>query len=175
MKKSIAILVVSFVLFSCSSVHVYQDFDTRSNFNNYKTYAFYKNGIDKVEISDLDKRRILFAIEENMTAKGFTKSSTPDILVSFFTKEKERVNVYNNNNWGIGFGWVWGWGWGMNQPMVSTNTEGTLFIDFIDANKKELIWQGEGIGNLPKGAAKKEEVINKFVSKILMQFPPENK
>lgn len=171
MKKCIALFVVSLMLLSCSSVRVYQDFDTKSNFNNYKTYAFYKNGIDKVEISDLDKRRILYAIEENMAAKGFTKSTTPDVLVSFFTKEKERVNVYNNNGWGMGFGW----GWGMNQPMVSTNTEGTLFIDFIDANKKELIWQGEGIGNLPKGAAKKEEAINKFVAKILMQYPPESK
>ena len=75
---------------------------------------FLKTGIDKAEISDLDKRRILRAIESEMLAKGFTKSENPDLLVSIFTKSQERVNVYNNT-WGFG-GWGWGGfgpGWGL--------------------------------------------------------------
>ncbi len=168
--------VMLFVLIaSCSSVKVAADYDKNANFNEYKTFAFYKPGIDKSEISDLDKRRILRAIESEMMTKGFTKSETPDVLVSIFTKSQQRVDVYNNN-WGFG-GWGWGgfggWGWGWNQqPMVSTSSEGTLYIDLIDAKKKELIWQGMGTGYLSQKMDKKEERIQEFVSKVMERYPP---
>ena len=64
--------------------------------------------------------------------------------------------------------------WG-GQTTVTRTTEGTLFIDIIDANKKELIWQGEGNGYLTKRTEDKEARINEFVAKILAQYPPEKK
>jgi hypothetical protein len=56
---------------------------------------------------------------------------------------------------------------------VSTSTEGVLYIDLIDANKKELIWQGQGTGYLSQN--KKEERIQEFVGKIMEKYPPELK
>lgn len=178
--KFIPILVFALVLTSCSSVRVATDYDREANFDQYKTFAFFKPGIDKAEISDLDKRRILRAIETELLAKGYTKSEDPDMLVSMFTKSTQRVDVYNNawgwGGWGWGGygGWGWGWGpgWGGNQ--VSTSTEGMLYIDIIDNAKKELIWQGSGTGYLvTKNIEKKEARIKEFVQKTLMQFPPE--
>jgi len=165
-------------LASCSSVRVAADYDREANFDNYKTFAFFKPGIDKAEINDIDKRRILRAIEAELMAKGYTKSENPDMLVSIFTKSNQRVDIYNNA-WGNG-AWGWGgyggWGWrsGWNNNQVTTTTEGMLFIDLIDTNKKELIWQGSGTGNLNYNSVeKKESRIKEFVSKMLEQFPPE--
>ena len=178
--KPISLFALVLVVFfsSCSSVRVYSDYDKNVDFTPYKTYAYYKPGIDKVEISDLDKKRILRAIDQQMTAKGFTKSETPDLLINIFTKSREEVNV-NQFNAGWGYGWGWGWNpWMMgmgNQTTVSTSTEGTLFIDLIDAKKKEMIWQGEGIGTLTKNTDKKDEVVAEFVGKILAQYPPVKK
>lgn len=177
----ITVLVATVVLTSCSSVRVATDYDRETNFNNYKTFAFFKPGIDKAEINDIDKRRILRAIEANLIAKGYTTSKTPDMLVSIFTKSNQRVDIYNNA-WGNG-AWGWGgfgrWGWGgigMGRSQVSTKTEGVLFIDLIDANKKELIWQGSGTGYLAtKNIEKKEARIKAFVSKMIAEFPPEKK
>ena len=169
-------LLLLFIATSCVSVRVSSDYDKNTDFKQYKTFAFYKKGIDKVDISDLDKRRILRAIESNLLAKGFVKSENPDLLVSLFTKSNQRVDVYNNS-WGYG-GWGWGgfgpgWGWGWNQqPNVSTRTEGVLYIDLIDANKKELVWQGMGTGYLTQNMEKKEERIKEFVSKIMEKYPP---
>ena len=171
--KIIPVLLLM-VLSSCSSVSVNSDFDKNVDFGQYKTYAFHKKGIDKAEISDLDKKRILRAIENEMTKKGMTKSETPDLLVSIFTKEREQVAVAQYNA-GWGYGWGWGWNpylWG-GQTYVTTTAEGTLFIDLIDARKKELIWQGQGVGYLTQNQKRKEERINAFVSKILEQFPPD--
>jgi len=176
--KSIKILplLLLFILAACSSVRVNSDYDKQVDFTAYKTFAYHKTGIDKAEISDLDKKRILRSIDETMTAKGFSKSETPDLLISFFTKEREEVNV-NQFNAGWGYGWGWGWNpylWGGNTS-VSRHTEGTLYIDIIDAKKKELIWQGEGEGVLTKDTHKKDEVIKEFVTKILEQYPPQKK
>ena len=179
--KALSLLVLLLVITSCSSVKVAADYDKNANFGEYKTFAFFKNGIDKAEINDLDKRRILRAIEAALLSKGYTKSENPDLLVSLFTKSQQRVDIYNNT-WGMG-AWGWGgygpyggygpgWGWGYNQPTVSTSTQGTLYIDLIDANKKELIWQGMGTGYLSKKMDKKEEQIKEFVTKILEKYPP---
>lgn len=180
MKKLLNIIPVALMILvvsSCSSVRVAADYDKEAQFNDYKTFAFFKTGIDKAEISDLDKRRILRAIEAELLAKGYTKSENPDLLVSIFTKSNQRVNVYNNA-WGNG-GWGWGgygWGWGWNQqPTVSTRIEGKLFIDLIDAKKKELVWQGMGTGYLTQNMEKKEERIKEFVSKVMEKYPPEIK
>jgi len=179
--KLFALPVLAFVfLSSCSSVQVVSDYDRGANFNRYRTYAFYKTGIDKAQISDLDKKRILKAIDIEMYNRGFTKSQNPDILISIFTKEREQVDVYNNNfgwggfggRWGWGPGWGWGGTWG---PNVATRTEGSLYIDLIDAYDRELVWQGRGIGTLSesKNIEKKEERIRKFVSEILANYPPQ--
>ena len=175
---TLPIIMLLLVVTSCSSVRVAADYDKNASFNDYKTFAFYKPGIDKAEISDLDKRRILRAIEAELMAKGLTKSEDPDMLVSIFTKSQQRVDVYNNA-WGWG-GWGWGgfgpgWGWGWNQPSVSTTTEGTLYIDLIDSKKKELIWQGMGTGYISKNMEKKEERIREFVTKVMEKYPPETK
>lgn len=45
------------ILSSCSSVKVATDYDAKVDFNKYKTFAFYKKGIDQAEISDLDKKK----------------------------------------------------------------------------------------------------------------------
>ncbi|WP_062052813.1 DUF4136 domain-containing protein [Aquimarina longa] len=166
-------LILIILLSSCTTVRVASDYDKQANFDTYKSYAFYKPGIDKAEINDLDKKRILRAIEADMNAKGFKKSSNPDVLVSIFTKTKENINIYQNNlNWGYGWGWS-PWFWGPNYNTVSRSTEGTLYIDLIDASKKELIWQGMGSSALVKDVHKKQEKMNEIVTAILEKYPPQ--
>lgn len=162
-------LLLLFVFTSCSTVRVATDFDKEANFTQYHSFAFYKPGIDKAQISDLDKKRILRAIEENLSLKGMAKSENPDLLVSIFTKERERVDVYNNN-----FGYGWGWNpWWYGGSTVSRSTEGTLYIDLIDAKTNSLVWQGMGSADLvTQDMERKEERIREIVMKILAEYPP---
>ena len=98
MKNKITYLL-AFVLFltSCQSVRVAVDYDKSAQFKSFKTFGFLKEGIDRAKINDLDKRRILRSIETVLIEKGFTMSETPDLIVNFFTKERQQVNIYNNN------------------------------------------------------------------------------
>lgn len=171
--KLLPVLGLLLIVSSCTTVRVASDYDREANFGNYSSFAFFKPGIDKAKISDLDKKRILRAIDNELAAKGMQKSGNPTLLVSIFTKERERVNVYNNN-----FGWGWGWNpwWygGAYGSTVSRSTEGSLYIDLIDAQTNELVWQGVGSARLITGnnIDKKEERIREIVSEILAEYPP---
>ncbi len=172
--KAIKFLPVLLLLVfaSCSTVRVATDFDKEADFSSYNSFAFFKPGIDKAEISDLDKKRILRAIETELLAKGMTKSETPGLLVSIFTKERERVDVYQNN---FGYGWGWNpwWYGGYNGSSVSRSTEGTLYVDLIDAKTNALVWQGMGSADLvTSDMEKKEERIREIVMEILAEYPP---
>lgn len=181
--KLLSVLFIAALAASCSSVRVDADYDEAVDFTQFKTYGYLKDGVDKAEISDLDKKRILKAVDTELQKKGFTKSEKPDVLVNIFTKANKEVNVSNWGGYGMGYygyggwgpGWGWGgpWGWGGNYNAVSTHTEGTLYIDIIDASKKELVWQGVGSGVLTQDRNKKQERINEFVAGIIAKFPPQ--
>ncbi len=179
MKKYIYFTVltaISLLSISCASIRTSYDYDTQTSFSKYKTFAFYKKGIDKARISDLDKRRILRALEKELLAKGLKKSKTPDLLISFFTKSKKRVNISNPDYYG--YMWSPWWFYGANyHTYVSKYTEGTLFVDIIDASKKELVWQGVGAGALVTSGnpERKEQKIKEFVSEIMKKYPPKKK
>jgi len=166
------LLFTAMLLVSCSSVRVATDYDTKVDFSQYKTFAFYKKGIDKVEVSDLDKRRILRAIESEMLAKGMTKSENPDIIINIFAKTSKRVKVYDDYNY-FWRPWYYGANFGTR---ISQYNEGTLFIDMIDNDKKELVWQGIGKGALTMSDVKKREArIKEFVTEIMTKYPPFSK
>ena len=176
MKISFFTVIASLLLFtSCATVNVRTDYDTQADFNTYKSFAFFKPSSDKLEISDLDKKRILRSIEATMINKGFVKSSSPDLLIGLDTKAQTNIHSYQNN---YGYGWGIGWSPYWGQPgYINTYevVEGTLYIDLIDANKKELIWQGVGKAPLVQGPEAKEERIDEIVSSILAKYPPESK
>src|SRR5690554_1883510 len=78
---------------SCSSVSVVTDYDRSVNFTEFKTYAYLKSGLDDMEISDLDKKRIMQAIDFEMASKGFMKGENPDLLLNLFTDTQQDVYV----------------------------------------------------------------------------------
>ena len=93
MKKIFSFALISVLLISCKSIKVASDYDSQADFNNYKTYAFYKPGIDKLEISDIDKKRILNSIKNSLQSKGLIISNTPDILINISTKSTKNFYI----------------------------------------------------------------------------------
>lgn len=161
-------LILTFGIPSCQSVRVATDYDEDVDFDQYKTYAFYKPGIDQAQISDLDKRRILKAIDHSLSEKGMTKSQDAQLLISIFTESTEEIDVYPH------YGWYNPW---YGHSRTSSQTKGTLYIDLVDSQSKNLIWQGVGVGVIEPDAnmERKNERIQKIVTEILNKFPPKKK
>ncbi|MDA7808160.1 DUF4136 domain-containing protein [Flavobacteriaceae bacterium] len=177
MRTTVLLLTLLF-LGACSSIRVYSDFDRNVDFSGYETFAYFKPEIDKVDISDLDKRRILRALDTQMNLKGLSKSETPDLLIGFSTQAKEKIYVNTWNNLGGGGGggggggfnpWFWG---GPSYNTVSSQTEGTLYVNIIDATTKQLVWQGKGRGGISESVKNRDERIALFVKEIVENYPP---
>ncbi|SHG25873.1 protein of unknown function [Flavobacterium fluvii] len=185
--KFIPILLL-FMLSSCgSSIKVNSDFDESADFSQYKTYSFNKSGIDRIQFSSLDKKKILESIETKLVKKGMTESEKPDLIVYVSTEEKKKVDKspyyggllhgmdvgkesYPMDSGYYGYNPYWSY-WG-DSPYAPIEIEGTLFIYFLDTAKNELIWLGKGVGSIPHSRSKKVAFVNDLVETILMQFPP---
>ena len=166
------LFILGFSLNSCNSIRVYSDFDSDIDFNNYQSFAFYKTGIDKVKISDIDKKRILKSIEKNLLQKGMAISETPDLLINISTKSSE--NIYIDNSYYSPYYSGWYPYYGRNYRRVShTTSEGVLYIDIIDTKSKQLVWQGKGIGFLSTNRMNRDELVEGYVNKILSVYPPQ--
>ena len=165
-------ILFSLSILSCGSIKVASDYDSDADFSNYKTFAFYKSGIDKVEISDIDKKRILKSIQNTLLNKGLTIDKNPDILINIATKSSENIYIDNSFYSPYYTGWYPYYGRGHRQVAYSTS-QGALYIDVIDTKSKQLIWQGKGIGVLSSKKSDRDELVNNYVTKILEVYPPE--
>jgi hypothetical protein len=58
--------------------------------------------------------------------------------------------------------------------LAHTRSQGILYIDIIDSNSKQLVWQGKGVGFLSSSKMNRDELLDEYVNKILSVFPPEN-
>ena len=161
-----------FLIFQSCGVYVQSDYDRDVDFSEYNTFAFYKADIDKVKISDLDKKRILKYIDLGLKQKGLTRSDNPDIIVTIETVSRQRVYLRNNLAYGY-YPPFWGY---YNHPSssVTSNTQGTLFINIIDAKNNQLVWQGRGVGLINEFREDRDEMIGDFVNKIFEEYPPKS-
>ena len=155
------------------------DFDKTAPFETFKTYAL-KDGTKTG--NELIDKRVINAIETQMTAKGFTKNdSTPDVYVVYhlaFDQQKDISSFSSGPMYGA-YGWGWGGGWGTTTTDVRVREIliGTLAVDMIDAKKKQVAWRGLGTKEIDTHAKpdKRDTNINKAVEKIFKTYPPKVK
>jgi len=180
MKKLFFLTIVLITAVSCSSVKISSDFDKTAGFSSYKTYTFTENALALQGINDLNRNRLLSAIETELTGKGFTKSeNNPDVLIDIQLKgeQKQTATATSTGGYGgYGYGYRYGWGGGFSTTTINYDTyvDGTLFIDMIDAKKNQLVWQGRGTKTIEPDASqqKREQNISYAVKQIFMKYPP---
>lgn len=161
------------------TLKVTSDYNKSADFSTFKTYSIHS--MEKAGVSSFNRQRIENAIVAQMTAKGYTPADTltADLLVNAVTITKQGKNVtaytdyygyggyYRPYYWGAGFG-----GTSTTNFSVDNYTDGSLIIDVVDRNKKELIWQGVGNSEIDGTQLKDpDNFIPKAVTKIMESFP----
>ena len=160
---------------SCSSVYDVQfDYDTKADFSNLKSYDWLPIP-DKADIDSLTAQRIKNAVNTQLEAKGLKMTSdNPDFSIAAHVGSKDKVRV---TNWGYSYapyGRYWAGYWGPGGVDVYQYEEGSLILDFVDAESKNLIWRGSGKAQVDSSMTpeSREKLINEAVTKILEKFPP---
>jgi len=169
--KPILMIMLSIILVSCGATVSY-DYDTQTDFSNYKTYNFYPT--ISSGLSNLDNNRIMKATDSILQLRGFKKSESPQFLVNFFVKE-----FMSQSNTSIGFGVGSGGhngsiGVSGGIPVGGDIINQKLTFDFIDKKEDKLFWQAVGNDKLKVKANSLQKSIYYFelIDKILKGFPP---
>jgi hypothetical protein len=159
---------------ACSAVQVSSDFDRDTDFASYKSYAFTKEA-EQLPVGDINRKRIMDAIATQLAAKGFSTSEQPDVLIYLnMTTQQKHTATATSTPYGAGYAYGWGRSFSTTTINVENYVEGTLFVDMIDASKKQLVWQGRALGTIdPNASASKRETnINSAVKQIFTTYPP---
>lgn len=181
--KNLFILVLALAAFGCSGIKVSYDYDQQSDFAKYKTYSFSESA-KALPIQQLNRDRILTAVDTQMATKDFTKvdSAIADIIVDVHVVGKQlQTATATTSGYGGGYGGYgrYGYGGGYSTTHIDYDqyTEGTLLITFIDLNLMQIVWQGKGTKILVEDASteKREKNINYAVEQIINNYPPEIK
>jgi len=180
MKKFLFIpILLAFV--ACSTVKVAYDYDNQADFSKYKTYVISEETMKMENVNQLNRDRIIAAVEAQMAAKGFSKAgNNADVILDVRVKGEEVQTATATSTGGYGYGYGrWGYGGGMSTTHVSYDnyTEGTLFVTLIDKATEKIAWQGTGKKTIEENASteKREKNIDYAVSQIFTNYPPGSK
>ena len=105
--------------------------------------------------------------------KSFIKAESPQLLINFYAKETLSLS---RNTLGIsigGGGGNVGIGVSGGIPIGGNAIEQQFTLDFIDAQKDALIWQGEAVSSYKEKITpqQKEDYYFSLLQKLLKKYP----
>jgi hypothetical protein len=164
-RAGIAVLGVAAAL-GCATMRTSVDYDRSVVFSRYKTFAFQRGTPAR---RDFMQRRIEEVIASTLQSKGLAAAKTekPDLRV--FThvviEREQRIDT-------IVYGYGWRWGGGVARTFVTDIPVGTLIVDLVDTEAKELVWRGKASDTINPDSEAREEQLREAVAKMFESFPP---
>lgn len=180
--KKVAMLLVALAVGACATtIQSRSDYDPAQDFSGYRTYAWLADdplivprGGD-VQVSALNRRRIVEAIESELSAKGFTKAAARDsatFTVAYTVGARDRIDVASYPDM-YRRPWRWGGPYYGSNVDVDAYTEGTLAIDIFDGNSRQPVWHGRASKHITERDVQlAAQLIPQAVASILKEFPP---
>jgi hypothetical protein len=156
------------------------DYDKAVDFAVYRTYGFPKEtGTDRGGYSTLMTSYFKSSISTAMEARGYKYAAEhPDLLVNFFMNTTERTESRGEPTLMSSYGYF-GYRRGLYSPWpyyendrTETYKVGTANIDIVDAEKKQLVWEGVSEGRLGDEEMINPKVsVNAVVTDLMRQYP----
>ena len=180
----VSLVIAALLLLSACKIRppVTSDYDTQFDYSKLKNYAWVIPK-DKSKVSTLDNRRQKNAIETILNRKGFDKVedlATADFLLRTHTITDKKTDVDSFYRiWGYypyAFHHPMGWPHNRTTTVVREYEVGTLVLDIVDPNKKEVIWRGSvsrklGI-YLNRSPEERDTIALSNAEVMLESFPP---
>ena len=178
-RATVFCLVLLLAVSACSGVRVTTDYDPAADFSKLRSYAWLdeRSGVqgDRADVTSLIDRRVRRAVDTELQRKGLRAvgRGEADALVAYHLGVETRLDV-NTIHSGYGYGRGVYRGGVATHTTVSEYQEGTLLVDVIEPESKQLIWRGSGQSRLRRSSTpeQREQRIDEAVAQILESFPP---
>lgn len=173
--KFFSILLLLVIVSSCAPIRVNYDYEKTTDFKAYKTYNYYAN-LD-TGLSELDTKRLLDVLDNEMRTNGYSLSETPDFFIDINSSEYQEAS---RSNVGVGLGGGGGnigGGISVGIPVGQNKLNRQIVFEFVDEHKNGLFWQAVSESSYTPNATpdKREALFKAIVIKVLEGFPPETK
>lgn len=158
----LALLGATLLATACASgPRVRADRDAAADFTRYRTFAFAEPlGTDRAGYQTMVSQHLKAATQRELESRGLRRvEADPQLLVNFngHLSEKFRTSTVPSSGMTFGYGrsyYLYRSGFYTTWPLyeretrVQSYTEGTLNVDIIDAEKKQMIWEGVAVGRV---------------------------
>ena len=171
--------MAAFLLAACATgPKITADYDRGANFSAYRTFGFFETlGTDAAGYESLITQTLKSATRREMESRGYTYVETgADLSINFNAKlaQQTRVTSYPAAPMYYGYrsGYYGGWGGYGYDTHVQQYVEGTLNIDVVDTQRKQLVWEGVAVGRVTdKQREERQAALNAAVAEIFSKYP----
>jgi hypothetical protein len=172
------IALAAIALAGCASgPDVRGDYDKAADFGKYRSYGFVAQaGTDSGEFKSLATQLLQNAASREMEARGYARAENPDLVINFKGKLEEKTDIESTPAPYYGAGWGYrGWygaPYGGTEVTTRRYNVGTLVVDIVDREKRQVVFQG-GIEDVvtKQMMENREATINNAVAQIFATYP----
>jgi hypothetical protein len=178
LRQVVVLVFCGAVLAACSSTTVTSDWNPAVDFGGYRTYAWLepegeRPGLQLPEHLDIRLRRV---VDDVLADQGLQRAPAlplADLLLTYYVglDRELRVDSYATGWYGpYGYSYWPGWNYGGTRARVYTT--GTLVIDMVDRQTKQLVWTGIAESAVHRSNPPSDR-IRLLVEKLMAGFPPQ--
>jgi hypothetical protein len=124
---------------------------------------------DPMLLNSMSNQTLVQSINSAFESRGYMHDlASPDFTVAYYASARERLNV---TEWDYGYRGYWR---GFREPGVvdiEPYTEGTVIIDVVNAQTKELMWRGRGQAATSDDPKAFQRSLQETVRSIVAKFP----
>jgi len=144
----------------------------------YKTFGFEpadETFLKSHEHAARALQRVQEAIRTQMEERGITFSDDPELLINVGITVEEKVQTRETTIRDARYMGQRNYHWEVSEVPVGTYKEGTVTIDFIDAEHKDLVNQAVATEFVVKNQKNQVKRINRMVAKVFKALDKQGK
>jgi hypothetical protein len=160
---SFSVMALVFVAAGCGAT-IRSTTASNADLAKYRTYSFFTSPATAAQPETIVDQTINSSLKEGLAAKGLTEAApgqTPDFLVAHHVKTQQKLDV---EPMGYGF-----YGWGGTD--VTQYTEGTVIVDFIDPQTKQVFWRSTASDVVNHPESPDTGKLSKVVGQMVARYP----
>jgi Domain of unknown function (DUF4136) len=182
MKAAVAGIAALWLAGCATGPDIRADYDKAADFGKYRTYNFVAaTGTGSTDAKSLAQQLLQNAASREMESRGYTKADNADLLINFKGKLEEKTDIESTPAPMYGAGWGYrGWygapygayGYGGTEVSTRRYNVGTLVMDIVDREKKQVVFQGGAEQEVTKKMLEdREALLNGAVAAIFAKYP----
>jgi hypothetical protein len=170
-----ALLALAACVAACASAPTLKvGWDQHADFSKYKTWAWRPDGSIKDPVWAQRCRSVL---ADELKKHGLTESPDADradlwAVVHARLSSETRVASYASD-WGYGWG-AYGSAWAYDETVQYEVPVGTIVLDLVDSQKKEIVWRGRANGAIESNRTneEREQKLISSLQQLFAGYPP---